>query len=200
MRGAQGAAEASAFDQRWTPGARRSAATTRTNGDPVVGSNNVTAHRLRFRRRHGLSLHARHHCRLCARRRRHQLGPGAGLGGGRSDAFQAGVYGKRMPARLPRRRARLHRSLDDHRPHRARRSAHREVRRAKLRRPPRSRLSLLRRCRRCRRHALRGGAGAVLPYPELQRDRSHRRRLRAVLWRHDRAPTRAANWARASTI
>ena len=66
------------------------------------------------------------------------------------------------------------------------------VQRAELWRPHRDRLSL------CplpppqagrladRRHALRGPAGAKLPHPELQRDRSHRRRLRPELQRYER--------------
>ena len=129
IRSQGAAASRRPFEQRWTAWGAAYGGSSTTNGDPVVGSTDVTARHLRLRRRHGLSCHARHRARLRARRRRHQLGSGAGsrqrpercVPGRhlRHDAFRAG---------LSRRRARIRQSLDDDRPHRAaRRSAHREL-------------------------------------------------------------------------
>ena len=135
---------------------------------------------------------------LRARRRRHQLEPGAGarrrqercLPGRRlrRDAFGPG---------LSRGGLRLHQSLDVDRPLRLRRrSSHRQLQRAELRRAGRKRLSLRHRLRRA--HALRRDPGAELPHAELQRDRRQRRRLRARLQRPHRRPTPAASSAPAS--
>ncbi len=112
-------------------------------------------------------------------------GLAAGLGGGRSDAFQAGVYGatRSGPAYvaaalafanhwMTTNRIALGDQLD------ARFNAQSYAR------PHRGRLSL-RRAADHRRDALRGVAGAELPHAELQRDRSDRRWLRARLQRHD---------------
>ena len=64
------------FDQRWTAWGSAFGGSNRTNGDPAVGSNTRHRQHLRLCRRHGLSRHAGHGRRLCARRRRHQLGLG----------------------------------------------------------------------------------------------------------------------------
>ena len=62
------------FDQRWTAWGAAYGGSDSTNGDPAVGSNNVHGAHFRLRRRYGLPRLARHHRRLRARRRRHQLG------------------------------------------------------------------------------------------------------------------------------
>ena len=134
-----------------------------TNGDPRR-LNNVTA------RDYGFAAGMDYPSRptrggLLARRRRHQLGLAQGLGGGRSDAFLAGVYGTTVRPGLSGRRARLRQSLDDDQPHRARRPAHRELQCAELRRPARSRLSLRGRL----------PTAGVTPYAALRRRASTRR-------------------------
>ena len=104
-----------------------------------------------------------------------------GLGGGKSDAFQAGVYGATrwgaayVAAAL---------SFTNHWMSTDRfafrwRSSHRQLQRAELRRAGGKRLSLRHHVRRA--HALCRDPGAELPHPELQRDRRQRRRLRACL-------------------
>src|SRR5262245_464008 len=88
------------------------------------------------RRRPRLSPRARHRRRLRACRRRHQLGPRARTGQ-RQERCVPGRRLRRDPMgrELPRRRARLHRSLDVDRPLRlCRRSSHGELQRAVVRR------------------------------------------------------------------
>ena len=65
------------FEQRWTAWGASFGGYNKTRGEPTVGWNDVIARDLRLCGGHGLSRHARHACRLRARRRRHRLGPGA---------------------------------------------------------------------------------------------------------------------------
>ena len=137
---------------------------------------------LRLCRRHGLSRLAQHGLRLRARRRRHQLGARQRA----RQRPQRRLPGRRLRhhaigSRLSRRRARLHQSLVHDQPLGARRSAHRELRRAKLRRAAGGRLPLSPCCRRLGVTPYGAVASAGLPYAELQRDRCDRRRLRAFL-------------------
>jgi autotransporter-associated beta strand protein len=140
----------------------------------------VRAHRGR-RRRARLSPRAWDRRRFRARRRRHQLVAGAG------DRRR---QERRLPGRrlrhdtmglgLSRRRARFHQPLDVDRPLRlCRRSSHRELQRAELRRARGKRLPLCDLLRRA--HALRGDPIADVPHAGIHRDRSQRRRLCARL-------------------
>ena len=113
-----------------------------------------------------------------------------GLGGGRSDAFQAGLYARdALGPRLSRRLARLRQSLDVHRPlRRLRRSPHRRFRRPQLSAAAsKAAIASARRSSGVTPYAAR--AGAELPHAGLQRDRRQRRRLRARLHFAHRAPT-----------
>ena len=199
--GAEGAAASDASISAGPPGARLTAAATRTNGNPTVGSNNVTAQHLRLCRRHGLSRHAEHGIRLRARRRRHQLGAGQRA----RQRPQRCLPGRRLwhhaiRAGLSRRRARLRQSLVHDQPHR--RSATSSPRTSTARATARgSKAAIASPC--CRRLGVTPYArvaGAGLPHAELQRDRSDRRRLRAFLHRHerDRHPQRARRALRRS--
>ena len=171
------------FEQRWSAwGGGFGGATAAAATPPARQPRSFRAHR-RFCRRPRLSPHAGHGGRLRARRRRHQLGPGAGAG-------------RRQERRLPGRRLRHHaRRVRPISPPRfafanhwmstdriafARRPSHRRLQRAEFWRTHRGRLSL--------RTTMLGG---FTPYaalqaqsfrtPVLQRDRPHRRRLRARL-------------------
>ena len=152
-----------------------------------------------LRRRPRLSPHPGHGGGLRARRRRHQLEPGAGarrrqerrLPGRRlrCDALRARPISP-PPSPTPTTGCRPTAS-----PLPATTSPPSSTRRAW--RTRRGRLSLRHALRRA--HALRRDPGAELPHALLQRDRRQRRRLRARLQLRAPAPTRAANWARAST-
>ena len=107
------------------------------------------------------------------------------LGTGRSDAFQAGVYGITHfgPAYFSGALAFANNWFTTNRIARSAISSPRNstarATRARVEAGYRFAVPL----HGCRRHALCGLAGARLPHAELQRDRSHRRRLRAVLQR-----------------
>jgi len=168
------------FDERWTVWGAGYGGGNRTSGDPaVVGSHDLSA------RTAGGAL-ARQRNRRRARRRRHQLEPGAGLG----RRQQRCVPGRRlrrdaMGPGLSRRGLVLHQPLDVDRPLRlCRRPSQRELQRAVVRRARRGRLSLRHHLRRA--HALCRSAGAELPHARLQRGRPQRRRLRARLQRAHR--------------
>ena len=168
------------------PGARPSAAPARPTAMPWSARTMSPRDDLRFCRRHGLSRHARHRARLRARRRRHQLGSGA-----RSrQRPQRCVPGRRLRhARIsvrPTVAAALAfanhwittnriAALGDQL------TAHFDG--AELRRARSKPAIAMRRLPTARRHALCGVAGAELPHAGLQRNRSHRRRLRADLQR-----------------
>ena len=113
---------AQTFQQRWSAWGGSFGGSNTTNGNAAVGSNTVTARDYGFAA--GMDYHylARHRGGLCARRRRHQLGPGARP----RRRPQRCVPGRRLRhdagrAGLCRRGARLHQSLDEHQ--RASRSA-----------------------------------------------------------------------------
>ena len=107
-----------------------------------------------------------------------------GLGGGRSDAFQVGAYATMFgPAYVAAAIAFANHWMTTSRS-RTRRPAHREFRRAELRRAARSRLSL-RGAADVGRHALRRAAGAGLSHAELQRDRSRPAAASGCLQRHE---------------
>ena len=122
----------------------------------------------RWRRRARLPPRARHGGGLRARRRRHQLGPGAGPG----HRQERCVSGRRLRHGafgfcLSRRRARLHQPLDVHRPLRLRRrSSDCELQRAVIRRTCGKRLSLHHVL--WRAHALRVDPITDIPHAELQ--------------------------------
>jgi autotransporter-associated beta strand protein len=82
------------FDQRWTAWGSAFGAANRTNGDPVVGSNNVTASDYGFAA--GMEYHQSPDTAfgfaLAGGGTNWNLAQG--LGSGRSEAFQAGVYAK----------------------------------------------------------------------------------------------------------
>ena len=140
-------------------------------------------HRLRLRRRHGLSLHSDRYGFALAGGGTN-WGLAQGLGNGRSDAFLAGVYAPHISGR-PICPARSLSPITGSRPT------------ASARRPVSTRLPRPELCARVearyrygvpvtgflrRRHALRRGATQASTR-RLQRDRSDRRRLRAVLQR-----------------
>ena len=82
------------FDQRWTAWGSAFGASSSTNGNAVIGSNNVTASDYGFAG--GMDYHATPNSlygfALAGSGTNWSLAQG--LGTGRSDAFQAGVYGK----------------------------------------------------------------------------------------------------------
>ena len=91
-----------------------------------------------------------------------------GLGGGKSDAFQAGVYGATRPARPTRGRLRLHQPLDVDRPVLLRRRPpHCEVQRAEPVDASKA-VIVLDGC--IGDHALCGDPGAKFPHAGLRRD------------------------------
>jgi len=82
------------FDQRWTAWGSSFGGTSTTNGNAVVGSNNVTA------RDYGFASGMDYHFTPSTLAGFALAGSGTnwglaqGLGGGRSDGFQVGIYGK----------------------------------------------------------------------------------------------------------
>ena len=82
------------FDQRWTAWGSSFGGTSTTNGNAVVGSNNVTA------RDYGFASGMDYHFSPSTLAGFALAGSGTnwglaqGLGGGRSDGFQVGIYGK----------------------------------------------------------------------------------------------------------
>ena len=171
-----------AFEQRWTAWGGAFGGYNRTGGDPaVIGSHDLTARTAGFAA--GLDYHFSRDAvfgfALAGGGTNWSLADG--LGGGKSDAFQAGVYAAaRSGPCVPRGIARLRQSLDVDRPQRGvRQPSDRRVQRPEHRRPRRERLP--RRHAGQRDHAVRRPAGAELPHPDLQRDRRRRRRLRAHL-------------------
>jgi uncharacterized protein with beta-barrel porin domain len=82
-----------AFDQRWSAWGSSFGGTNKTNGDPLVGSNTVTARDYGFAG--GMDYHFTRDTVLgfALAGGGTTWGMAQGLGGGRSDAFQAGVYG-----------------------------------------------------------------------------------------------------------
>ena len=155
------------LDQRWTAWGTAYGGSDKTNGDPAVGSNTFTANTYGFAA--GMDYHPAPDAILGFA----LAGGGTSwslaqaLGSGRSDAFQAGVYGTKYfgPAYVSGALA-LRQQLDDHEPYRAGRPAHRKLQRAELWRPRRSRLSL---CGAAgdRRRALRRPAGADGAHADL---------------------------------
>jgi fibronectin-binding autotransporter adhesin len=82
------------FGQRWTAWGAAYGGSNTTNGDPVVGSTDVTAHTYGFAG--GMDSHVTPDTVLgfALAGGGTNWGLAQGLGGGRSDAFQAGVYGR----------------------------------------------------------------------------------------------------------
>ena len=188
------------FEQRWTAWGASFGGYNKTDGDPTVGSNTVTARDFGFAG--GMDYHFSPDtlAGFSLGRRRHQLGTGA-----RSRRWQERRLRRRRLRQDPirplvsRRRARLRRSPVHHQPHRVRRSTHRQLQRPELWRPRRDRLPL---CGAAadRPHALRRRVGAELPHAELHGGRCHRRRFWAELQRHerDRHPQRTRHALRRS--
>ncbi len=180
----QPGAQPQSFDQRWSAWGSGFGGSGTTDGNATAGSNNVTATDYGYAA--GLTYH---------------LTPGTdygfalagggtnwnlaqSLGSGRSDSFQAGVYGTtHFGAAYLSGALAFANHWFTHQPHRARRRSHREIPGPELCRARRGWLSLRPASHRVhhRRHALCGGAGAGLPYAELQRNRFDRRRLRSDL-------------------
>jgi autotransporter-associated beta strand protein len=154
------------FEQRWSVWGAGYGGSNRTSGDPaVVGSHDLSATSaggaagLDYRLAPGTVVG------FALAGGGTNWGLAQGLGGGKSDAFQAGVYGttRSGPAYLA---AALYQPLDVDRPLRlCRRSSQREFQRAVVRRPRRKRLSL--RHVLWRAHALCGDSGADLPHAFL---------------------------------
>jgi autotransporter-associated beta strand protein len=170
------------FEQRWSVWGAGYGGSNRHHWRYRGGRHprSIRAHGRR-RGRSRLSPRARHGRRLRARRRRHQLVPRA-RARGRQERCVPGrcLRHDAMGPGLSRRGLRLHQSLDVDRPLRlCRRPSHRKLQRAEFRRTRGKRLPLHDDL--WRSHALRGHPGAKLPHPELQRDRSQRRWLRARL-------------------
>jgi len=84
---------AASFDQRWTAWGASYGGYNKTNGDPVVGSNNVNVHTIGFAG--GMDYHFSPDAAagFALAGGGTNWGLAQGLGTGRSDAFQAGVYG-----------------------------------------------------------------------------------------------------------
>ena len=81
------------FDQRWTVWGASYSGSSTTNGDPVVGSNNVTANTFGFAGGADYRFTPDTAAGFALAGGGTNWGLAQGLGGGRSDAFQAGVYG-----------------------------------------------------------------------------------------------------------
>jgi len=79
---------------RWDRLGRAYGGYNRPTADAAIGSNNVTVHTSGFCRRPWIIISRPIRLPDLRCRRRHQLGLGARLGTGRSDALQVGVYGK----------------------------------------------------------------------------------------------------------
>ena len=150
--------------------------------------------RLWFCRRHGLSRRPRPQARLRARRRRHQLEYRA-RARRRAERLVPGrrLRHQALGSGLPVWRARIRQQLVHHQPHRGRRPVNRELCRPELRRAAGNRLSL---CGAAGsgHYALRCLADPVVPHAGLQRDRSHRRWLRAVIQCHDGERYQERTW------
>ena len=168
------------FDQRWTAWGAAYGGSNSANGNAAVGSSNVTAQTFGFAG--GMDYHFTPDTLVgfALAGGGTNWGLANALGSGRSDAFQAGVYGiSWFGPGLPRRRAGLRQSLVHHQPHRARaisspRTSSAQSYGARLEGGYRyAVLPTLGGDALCRL------AGARLPYARLQRDRSDRRRLRA---------------------
>ncbi len=82
------------FDQRWTAWGSSFGGSSTTNGNAVVGSNNVTARDYGFAG--GMDYHFSPNtlAGFALAGSGTSWGLAQGLGGGRSDAFQVGIYGK----------------------------------------------------------------------------------------------------------
>jgi uncharacterized protein with beta-barrel porin domain len=169
------------FDQRWSAWGGAYGGGNRTSGDPaVLGSHDFSASTAGFAGGLDYQLTRDSVIGFALAGGGTNWNLAQGLGGGRSDAFQAGVYGatRSGPAYLAAAFAYTNHWID--RPLRlCRRPPHRELRRAEHRWPGGRRLPLFdllwRGC------ALRRDPGAELPHALLQRDRYQRRRLRARL-------------------
>ena len=174
------------FAQRWTAWGAAYGGSSRASGDPVVGSTNVTANT------YGFAAGMDHHVTPDTVLGFALAGGGTNwglaqdLGNGRSDAFQAGVYGTRtFRSELCRRGARIRRSLDDHRSHRVR-SATSSPRISTRRVSARDSKPVIA-MRRRRRRALRPMRHCrnKSSTPRAIAKRSERRRLRADLQRDE---------------
>jgi autotransporter-associated beta strand protein len=175
------------FEQRWTAWGGAFGGGTRISGDPaVVGSHDLSARTAGFAG--GLDYHPSRDSVVgfALAGGGTNWGLTQGLGGGKSDAFQAGVYGavRSGPAYLAAAFDFTNHWMSTDRVALCQRPSHRQLQCAVARWAPRKRLPL-RVCAR-RRHALRRDPGPELPYAVLQRSRHQRRRICAVLQRTHR--------------
>ena len=165
------------------PGLEASAARARRTATPL-SARQRHRYRLRLRRRHGPTTSRRAPITALRSPAAAPTGIGASARQRTQRPFQAGVYGTTHfgPAYLSGALAFANHWFTTNRIAVGDES-HRELRRPELRGARRSRLKLRRAGHRLHRrcHAVRGLAGAGLPYPELQRDRSLRRRFWAQL-------------------
>ncbi len=179
--------KAATFEQRIGPWGAAYGGTSRTAGDPIgIGSHDLSARSAGIVGGLDLRLTPDAVVGIALAGGGAQWSVAQGLGGGQSDAFQAGIYGAtRYRRRLSVRRACLHQSLDGDRPLRSwRRPPHRQIQCAGLRCARRGRLSARNRVRGV--HALCRPAGAEAGHAELRRDRSYEWRIRARLSRAHR--------------
>jgi hypothetical protein len=131
------------FEQRWTAWGSGFGGSNRTNGDPTVGSSNVTASIFGFAG--GMDYHVSPSTVVgfALAGAGTNWGLANALGTGRSDCVPGRwLWHLLVRPRLCGRRDRLHQSLVHDRPHGARRSAHREFPGPKLWRAARKRLPL----------------------------------------------------------
>ena len=188
--------KAPSFEQRWSAWGGAYGGSNRTSGDPaVIGSHDLSASTAGFAGGLDYRLTPDTVVGFALAGGGTNWSLANGLGGGKSDAFQAGVYGATrwgaayLAAALPSpitgcrpTASRLPATISP--PASTRRASARGWKAAIASRPVR------------RAHALRRDPGAELPHAELQRDRRQRRRLRACLYRSHRTDTRSELGAR----
>jgi len=179
--------KATPFEQRFSVWGSAYGGTNRTNGDPnVAGSHDLTARAGGFAAGLDYRVTPDSVVGFALAGGGTNWGLAQGLGNGKSDAAQAGIYGSTrwgaayVAASLAYTSHWM--STDPLRPRR--RSSCRELQRAERRRPPRRRLSGGDGIRHA--HTLCGAAGARLLDAGLQRNRRQRRRLRPCLQRAQR--------------
>ena len=179
--------KAPTFEQRWTAWGGAYGGSNRTSGDQaVVGSHDLSARAAGFAG--GLDYHLSRDSvvgfALAGGGTNWSLAQG--LGGGKSDAFQAGVYGatRSGPAYVAAAFSYTNHWMSTDRFAFAGDHLTASFMAQSFGGTRRKRLSLLDGL--WRAHALRRHSGAELPHPELQRDRRQRRRLCACVQRPHR--------------
>ena len=165
------------YEPRWTVWGGAYGGSNRTTGDiAVIGSHDLSAQTVGFAGGFDYRLTPDTVVGLAFAGGGTNWSLSQGLGGGKSDAFQAGIYGatKYGPAYLAAAFAFANHWMSTDRSRRGR-SPDRQLRRAELRRAARRRLPF--RYALLWDHALRCDPGAEFPHAELHRDRSDPQRL-----------------------